>query len=760
MSELLLGLRLAFSGGRSAWLRTLLTAVGIGLGVAVLLGAASVPTMFAKTQDRNTARTPFFGDQLARTDRTLLVRSADTTYRADNLRGRDLRAEGAQPVLPPGVRSVPAPGTMVVSPALAELLDDPRGSLLRERLDARVVGTIGEAGLLGPSELLFYRGSAGLTGTGSGGGERIARFGDPGPDENLGVLITLLVAIAVVVLLLPVAIFVAGAVRFGSEDRDRRLAALRLIGADRAMAIRVAAGEALAGAFTGVLLGCLLYIAGRPLARVVSLQGLSFFPADVTPGRLLAVLILVGVPAATVLASLGGMCRVIVEPLGVVRRSVARRRRVLWRLGPALVGLALLLSVGDGLDGGDDGPVYRAAAGVLLALGGLTVVVPWLVEVVGRRVGGRGPLSLQLATRRLQADGGTAARVVGGIAVTVAGAIALQSLFAAAVRESTEPGNGGSRQADVQLTVSGVPGRTPTTPLATALSATEGVRTAVTFSTISAQVEGRRDDYPQLVVGSCAALRGYAGVPSCEDGDSFLAANPGGPELARRGDRLLLGDEGGPARWTVPTRARSFRVPPGIPQVAGQTVLATPGALRGVTLPSRVIQSDITTDPTDPDALERVRSIAFAQPQPAFVLELSNVRVDPAFAQVRRALFAGASAILLLIGASLLVGALEQLRERRRIIAVLVAFGTPRSTLAASVLWQAAIPMALGLAVAAVVGGALGAILLRLASQPVVVDWAGLSAFVGAGAAVALLVALLSLPALRRGMRPDGLRTE
>ena len=43
----------------------------------------------------------------------------------------------------------------------------------------------------------------------------------------------LLVVIALVALLIPVGVIVGAAVRTGGEDRDRRLAALRLIGADQ-----------------------------------------------------------------------------------------------------------------------------------------------------------------------------------------------------------------------------------------------------------------------------------------------------------------------------------------------------------------------------------------------------------------------------------------------------------------------------------------------------------------------------------------------
>ena len=114
----------------------------------------------------------------------------------------------------------------------------------------------------------------------------------------------------------------------------------------------------------------------------------------------------------------------------------------------------------------------------------------------------------------------------------------------------------------------------------------------------------------------------------------------------------------------------------------------------------------------------------------------------------------------MLIGASLLVSQLEQLRERRKLLSALVAFGTRRRTLTMSVLWQTAIPIGLGLLLASAVGITLGAVLLRMSDTPVVVDWPTVLAMACAGAAVVLAVTLLSLPPLLRLMRPDGLRTE
>jgi predicted lysophospholipase L1 biosynthesis ABC-type transport system permease subunit len=116
--------------------------------------------------------------------------------------------------------------------------------------------------------------------------------------------------------------------------------------------------------------------------------------------------------------------------------------------------------------------------------------------------------------------------------------------------------------------------------------------------------------------------------------------------------------------------------------------------------------------------------------------------------------------VLVLIGASLLVSQLEQLRERRRLLSALVAFGTRRRTLGLSVLWQTALPIALGLLLAMAVGLTLGTVLLRMTDTPVGVDWPSVLTMTGIGAGIVIAVTLLSLPPLVRLMRPDGLRTE
>ncbi|NUK28524.1 hypothetical protein, partial [Streptomyces lunaelactis] len=76
-----------------------------------------------------------------------------------------------------------------------------------------------------------------------------------------------------------------------------------------------------------------------------------------------------------------------------------------------------------------------------------------------------------------------------------------------------------------------------------------------------------------------------------------------------------------------------------------------------------------------------------------------------------------------------------------------------------SVLWQTAVPIVLGLALAVTGGIGLGLVLLKLVDKQVA-DWWAFLPITGVGAALILLVTVLSLPPLWRMMRPDGLRTE
>ncbi|MFG2328737.1 ABC transporter permease [Streptomyces sp. NPDC048604] len=776
--DLTLGARFAVTGGRGALLRTALTAVGVGLGVALLLLAASIPHMSSTRELREAQRSPASGelDERPGPD-TFLHVGHSTSFRDKAITGLIVRPEGPDAPLPPGAARIPGPGEMLVSPALRALLDSPEGALLADRFPYKAVGEIGEAGLIGPAELRYVAGSDTLTTENYDGRGRA--YGWSEPEEPFNAFLLLLVLIASVVLLLPVLVFVATAVRFGGEQRDRRLAALRLVGADIPTTRRIAAGEALAGALLGLVAGAGIFLLGRRFVGLFTVWDLNAFASDVVPVPWLAVLTLLVVPVAAVVVALFALRGVVIEPLGVVRNSVPRPRRAWWRLLLVAAGLAVLAPVVFGGIALEDRSIdtVRIGAGATLLLVGLTTLLPWLVEAVVKRIGG-GPVAWQLATRRLQMSSGTAARAVSGIVVAATGAIALQMLFGAMQHDFMQVTNMDTARAQMETRLD-AKSSGEAREMITKFSRTEGVSGVIGTIESSAWRPGPLKTGEEfapvttLTVGDCRSLAEYAKLPSCKDGDVFIAlphGQQGGPDdawvrqTAKPGAQVALrdpmaGGDGPAPLWRIPAGARTVdsRLDP-MGQIAFG-ILVTPAALDATRLDTPEAHAMLQVDPAEPDAAEHVRNTAASIDPLARVTTLQNVERDAQFSSVRTGILAGATATMLLVAASLLVTTLEQLRDRKRLLSALVAFGTRRTTLSWSVLWQTAVPILLGLALAVVGGLGLGSVLLATIGKTIE-DWWVFLPVTGVGLALIAGITLLSMPLLWRLMRADGLRTE
>lgn len=660
LSELGIGIQVALAS-RTTRLRGVLTAGGVALGVAVLALAASVPHAYSARKAREHASTPVLGGTHGRL--RLLTETTSfhgVTIGENAVQITGSRAQGAVP-LPPGVTRLPGPGEMVVSPEVRTLLGGPGGEELRRRLGARVVGTVGNAGLSAPHDAVIYRGTTELAALGE---PTVTRFGSRGDSGPTPVLITLLVIMVVVALLLPVGVFVATAARFGAEERDRRLAAMRLVGADKLTTARVAVGESMFGAVVGLVLGAVLFAAVRVPVAHIGVAGIDVFASDVLPSLPLAVLVALLVPLSAVAATLISIRRVAIEPLGVTRRGAEAHRRLGWRLVAPVLGFGLLApllgSSGRARLNGVGGQA-EATVGVVLVLVGVTALLPWVVEAVVRRAPD-GPLPWLLAIRRLRGDEGTTGRVVGAIGLAVAGAIALSIVFSAA-------------QSDIRGRV---------TPLE--------ARTLVIQMSAPTPAAARRD---------LAALRRVPGVATATGVLEHLH------------------------RLTV---------------LGGSVVLRSAGDARAL---AAVRDRAASLDP-------------LAQVMPT----LGDGTEAHTLADLRRVLFAGAVIVLVMIGASLLVAAGEGLRERGRALAVLAAFGTKRATVAWSMFWQAAVPVAGGLLLAVGLGIALGAMLSAVVNLSPQFDWGAIGLMLAAGVGVIAAVTALTLPTVTRMMRPDALRVE
>ena len=195
-------------------------------------------------------------------------------------------------------------------------------------------------------------------------------------------------------MLVPIVILIVVVSRVAWRQRERRLAAIRLVGATQSQISLVAAAEAGLAAVGGAALGWGLYEVGRRvLAATLTFQGGHFWLDDlaVPPSWLAGILL--GAPVLVMLTTVASLRGIHTRPLAVQRRS-RRSRPSLWLVVPLVVGLGgqfALLPFRDRLavPGEDGGPPLLATLGALLTLSaivGFVLFGPWLVAMVGRGV--------------------------------------------------------------------------------------------------------------------------------------------------------------------------------------------------------------------------------------------------------------------------------------------------------------------------------------------------------------------------------------
>ncbi|WP_344750165.1 ABC transporter permease [Streptosporangium vulgare] len=316
-----------------------------------------------------------------------------------------------------------------MSPGMAELAGELPAAQLAARFPGRRGGTIGDEALVYPGELVVVRGQTAdspvmraTSSDDSRGGAvptRISGFTGKTTEDAVGY--SALGLIASVLMVVPLLVFGGAAARLTVARRDQRLAALRLVGASPGQVVAMTVYEAVITAFGGAVLGTALYGLLTPLLARIEIRGGPWFLADVWPGVLPTLAVLVAVPLLVGVSAVVGLRRVVVSPLGVAKRETPPAMRFL-RVVALLAALAAVPLLGRGVE---VGVIAAAIGGAFLCV---NLAGPWVVALIGRittRVA-RSPARL-LAGRRLTDDPRSAWRTVSGVALTgfVAGFIGL-----------------------------------------------------------------------------------------------------------------------------------------------------------------------------------------------------------------------------------------------------------------------------------------------------------------------------------------------
>jgi ABC-type antimicrobial peptide transport system permease subunit len=260
-------------------------------------------------------------------------------------------------------------------------------------------------------------------------------------------------------------------------------------------------------------------------------------------------------------------------------------------------------------------------------------------------------------------------------------------------------------------------------------------------------------EFLDIGIGSCSVLQSMASITNCTDGKAYVVREASGGTNPEAGDSIEVEDSG--TRWTVPAVEQATGARPGL--------YLTPAAATGFNVTKSRTELQAQLDPAVPDVAEHVRNAIAPYAWRVFTYYVGQDdtdEIEQVFFAVRRALYAAALLTLLLAGASLLVVGLEQVRERRRPLAVMAASGVPRGTLARSLVWQNAIPLVISTVVAVATGILLGVLVTRVFGSEVAYDWAGIGTVAGISVGLVVVVTALTLPSLRRATGALGLRTE
>jgi hypothetical protein len=775
-----LGLHLSLRSGREPFVRLLVTAVAVAIGVAIMLAVLADFHAFQTTNHRpsweSTQGQPVGRDYASAAHAELWNYSNDI-YQGQTIERLDVAGLGTGAPVPPGISTLPASGQYYASPALAALIRSVPADELGERFPGRLAGTIGQQALTGPTELVVYVGYAPAKLAGLPATTVVDQIATAPGQQIWSHYFRDAFIVAALAFLFPILILVGTATRLAAARREERYAALRLAGATMDQVGVISSVDAVVSALLGTIVGIALFRLLQPALASTAITSARYFADEVTPTTAGYLVVLIGVPAASAVSSLVSLQRVRISPLGVSRR-VTPPAPSPWRIAPLLAGLALFVfglartnaqSIG--------GP---ALPGLLIILIGLVVGGPWLTAQAARLFGKftTGASSL-LAARRLADNPKAAFRSVSGLVLAVFLGTVVAGLLPAVESVSATP----SAHALTNVLLDGftsapVCGNTVNCSGSTGVNGPQPGETALQQRIA---LEGLPPADATALLTGLRAFRGAAvipiyslpqsgSVPSGPGGNGGPGPGNGGPgngviSCAGLRDLAVLGQCATGRTFVVVPSSNLFG---DNPHYTTQPI-ASPSSPAATVSVSHLYLQALLVKVNGPATLERVRTYLVTHtPQsasgtaPRTFGEAVQARQGVAVI-VQRLVDVAVALTLIVAGCSLAVAVGGSLVERKRPFTLLRLTGTATSTLYRVVLLEALLPLVAATVIAA--GTAYGVSVLtvsKLAPAGTAVPVPGSTYFLtmAVGLIASLLVILASLPLLSRITAAGNVRFE
>lgn len=708
---------------RRSQVATVLVALGVMIAVSLVLWLIAAPNGLQARADRTAWR-----EVLGQHDKGMIsVATNKDSFDGKLIERFDVaRNEQGDVPVAKGIAKFPEAGEVLLSPALADLVRGTPAEKLGNRFPGRQIGELGPEALKFPGELVAIVGQAKV------------ENGNPAPDLKGGSgsyrddyhgMLYLLTRVGLVVLVVPCLVLVASAARLTAAKRERRLAALRLAGANPRQVVVMTAVETAVGAVVGSVLGVLLAQPFSHITATIPWEGGAWYPGDFVPSPVVVAAVAVLAPVLVIAAAIMGLRRVVNQPLAAEEKREVRPWRLLMIAGA--MGVFFL------------GIVYAQQTGgasqftvVLLGLGAVALALvltgPVLTAWVGRFFVGRWrkPSTL-LAGRRLAGDPVAAFRGSAGVVIAVfTGSMALTMLPGL---ESQVPFGDDTWKTDAivaeDVTHDVTPLRLATSaPIVTMLDGT--IRS------------GNYGIY--VIVGKCTDIATVLNGLKCHPGPAVYA--PG----KLQGDEFKSSARGDAVTAKLPAQyeTRQFDDNGRISAVIDPELLPGVGG--------KVSMVGVPTTPENRDAVHT-----------ALIGTLPGVRLvdgeqrdlwgDTLLDDLQRATIIGLSIAAVLGGIGAAVAAAGSVIDRRRTFGALIAAGTPIRVLGHALRREVMLPVFAVTIAACGAGIAVGLGLLVLARGLVghgempLTPW--VLAPVAVGMVVALVAALACGPVLR-GISP------
>ncbi len=583
---------------------------------------------------------------------------------------------------------------------------------------------------------------------------------------------------------LPAAVLLLTATRASAAARDRRLAALRLIGTTTRATGMVAGVENGVLATAGATLGVGLFALVAPMVTALVAAGPGWFhgPLTTTPPAALATV--GGVVVLTSTLAVISARSVLRDPLAGRSEATVRpisRRRLLLLIPPvALLGLI------DAL-GAHASWLQNNLGLTLLVVGSISGAVaiaactPLLARLLARVIADRsGPATL-MAARAVETDAGSSGRLVAGLGITVylvLAALAVLSAYEATPQYlyALQTIRQGPQVIDVWPAGNSIT-TGQLTPIDTGqidrLADVPGVVQVLPVFLTSEGCTPTGDCPPKAFVGTCEGLRQVMTVTGCHDDQAGVinVANWAGTgmgwdpaefeafngtdlpaahslDLAFEPDGRTVDVPLGPAltqdsaatqrRWVYQSDYRVF-----IPATLVEAVGIRPTRAQVIALGGLDVQQSVTAA-AGPDLT--------VEPYPLWDYD-AVMRVRTAITTL--------SALAVGIGLlSLAMTAADRAIERRRAVGRLIALGFPTRTLRTAQLLQVLAPLAIATGLAATLGALMARAFAALAGWPDLTNGIQLGLVTTATLIGAMLTAAVTVPMIRTRLTPDLLRRE